>query len=730
MKLPFFRPGYSVPRKEIRRRRLLPDLRKLQSLGPEWLLFLAAAAVYALVVGTGITRYPIYFFTDEAVHMNMAAYFIHNHFQNYYHEFLPTFFSMQGWMNGTSVYVQVLPYLLFGKSILVTRLVSAAITLLGAIALGLMLKRTFKIVYSWAGILLLLITPAWFLHARTAFEYAEVASFYSLFLYFYSRYRDGDLRAFYAALVAGALAFYTHGLGQVLMGVTGAALFLVDFRYHLHPDRRKTLLLGLGLAVLLLLPFLRYFLAHSNEFVEQVQRRDSYWTNGNLTILQKVGEFIGQYLYGLSPQYWYFHNSVDIERHIMKGYGNGLWVTLPFAVIGLVQSIRRIRQFPYRIALIAFFAAPVPASIVAIGMPRMLWMSIPLALFTALGLSACLEWLESRRKSLAHWLPPAVFALLTLTSLYILRDALVNGPTWFEDYGLYGMQYGAQQVFEDTLLPDLEMNPDLRYVVSPSWANGAENFTDFFIPQALQSRVSFGQPIDLVDGLERIANPQIVITTDNRTTILQLHVRPAGFPANLRFVVTSNEYDKLLKDAKFTDIRVYKTIPFPDGTPGFYVLSLEPVGNIADILAAEHLKNRMPVEDSLQLNGQLIRVLHSPFGSGDLEAVFDHDPNTLASVLEANPFTFDLYPTTPMSLHGVSIQTGSLDDFTVTVSLYAPGAATPIVYSKTYQGLPPDPRVSLTFDRGPAWSARIDIEIKDNRSGETSQIHVRTIEFK
>jgi hypothetical protein len=38
--------------------------------------------------------------------------------------------------------------------------------------------------------------------------------------------------------------------------------------------------------------------------------------------------------------------------------------------------------------------------------------------------------------------------------------------------------------------------------------------------------------------------------------------------------------------------------------------------------------------------------------------------------------------------------------------------------------------VTLNFDRGPAQAARIYLEIKDNTSGETSQIHVRTVQFK
>jgi len=612
----------------------------------------------------------------------------------------------------------------------VTRLVSAFITLLAAGSLGLFLKQVYRIKYHWAGVFLLLTTPAWFLHARTAFEYAEVASFYMLFLYFYGRYRDGHLSSLYVAIVMGALAFYTHGLGQVLMTITGLALFVTDFQYHLHPDRRRTVIYGFLLGLVLLMPFVRYYLAHTAETASQIKRRGSYWYDDQLTTPQKFWEFIHQYTGGLNPLYWYFHellvtstqyakdfgnsrivtlpfdfSNVDISRHVMKGYGNGLVFTLPFALIGFIKSIRNIKQFPYRMAVIAYFAAPLPASIVAIGMPRMLWMSIPMAILTVLGLSQCLEWLEGRWEKISRWLPVAVFVLLTSLSVFILRDALVNGPIWFDDYGLYGMQYGAKQVFAETIVPELEKNPGWSFVVSPSWANGTDKFADFFIPKDLASRVTFGQPTD------RIGDPSKI--TDN-----------------VRFIIPYNEYDNLLTNPKFKDIVVHKIIPYPNGKPGFYIVTVHPADNLDEIIAAENVKNRTPVEDSVNINGQAVRVLHSPLDSGALIHIFDSNPDTLARVMEANPFTFDLYPPTPMDTHSVVIQTGSLPDFTVTISLYAAGSTTPQIYSETFKNLPPDPLVTMDFDKGPAKSSRIYIEIKDNISGESSQIHVRTIGFK
>jgi hypothetical protein len=294
---------------------------------------------------------------------------------------------------------------------------------------------------------------------------------------------------------------------------------------------------------------------------------------------------------------------------------------------------------------------------------------------------------------------------MTGLSIFMLRDALVNGPTWFEDYSLYGMQYGAKQVFQDVVRVGLEQDPNRSYVVSPSWANGTEQFVSFFIPAPLQSRVSLGQPVNFIDALKKN-------------------------PSDIYFVATSDEYDKLIHKTEFQNIEIKQTLPFPNGKPGFYVLTLRVSDNIEQIIAAEKEAQRHPVEDTMSLNGQNIRVIHSPLGSGRIEDMLDNDPDSLARVMLANPFLIDLYPTTPINTSSLILQTGSLPNFTVTISLYAPGSSTPVNYTQTFLNLPPDPLVNILFDKGPATSERIKIEIKDNLSGDESQIHVRTIQFK
>jgi len=215
-----------------------------------WLLFFCALLLYLIVRLWRLIDFPIYFFTDEAIPTMLARDLIHNHFRNYAGDFLPAFFENGGvYRLGTTVYLQILPYLLLGKSLWVSRAVSVVISMGAAVAVGLILRQHCKISYWWSGVLFLSITPAWFLHSRTAFEYSTAVAFYALFLYFYLQYRYTNPRFLYLALVVGALSFYSYSPFQVILVISGVLLALSDARYHWQHR-------GVGLRGLILLGLL------------------------------------------------------------------------------------------------------------------------------------------------------------------------------------------------------------------------------------------------------------------------------------------------------------------------------------------------------------------------------------------------------------------------------------------------------------------------------------------
>jgi len=686
----------------------------------EALLFGSALGVYLVTHLIGLERFPIYFFTDEAVHMNFASAFVHNGLKNYEREFLPTYFSLGSafGLNSVSVYVQVLPYVLFGKSVLVTRAVSMFIAALGAAWVSLSLKHAFKIKPYWLGALLISVSPAWFLHARTAFEYIEVAAFYAGFIYFYLRYRTDQPQALYGAVVLGALTFYTHGLGQLLMGLTGLALLLSDLPYHWHPARRPIILRALVLALVLALPYIRYATTHPSATLEQLRQRGSYWTNLNLTLPDKLLSFAKEYTYGLSPTFWYFPNGRDLIRHVMKGYGHLLWPTLPFALIGLGVCLRRFRSGVYRVLLIVLLVSPVPSAMVAIGITRILWFMVPATLITALGLAQVMEILSDPTRFLAgfrgSWpkawrFPPtlisaSVFVALAGFNVFMLRDALVNGPRWYTDYTLYGMQYGAKQVFGELVPTLLERDPPARIFVSPSWANGTDQFLPFFLEDPAQ-----------------LARVQI------RTVEEYLFQRTALDPANL-FVMMPAEYTLAVNSPKFKPFAIDTTLFYPDGSTAFYVARLEYADNLDAIFTEEAAERRKPVEGQTMIDGQLVTARYSRLGSGDLIHIFDGDPFTLVRGLEANPFVIELTFPEPRSVSGLAGDFGSMD-FSLTVLLYPDGSEMPLPYAQPFTQNKPDPHVEMAFTDAPAQVSRLRLEVKHLSSGATGQIHIRELKF-
>ncbi len=689
--------GERLGRSLVQRARAIP-------MSLELALFWGALGIYLLTRLIGLDRYPIYFFTDEAVHTVLASNFLRDGFKNTSGEFLPTFFSLGPSfnLNGVSVYLQVLPLLLFGKSVFVTRATSVFITLLGTAAVGLTLRDIFKVRYWWTAVLLLTITPAWFLHSRTAFEYAEVAAFYGAFIYFYLRYRCGSPRWLYGAVVTGALVFYTHGLGEVLILSTAALLFLIDLPYHLK--NRAVVGRGAALALILALPYVRFSLGHGSEFIAELRQRGSYWAEPSLSLVARLSHFASEYIYGFSPLFWYFPETRDIVRHVMNGYGNILWPTLPFALLGLAQVFRKFRQAAYRVILVMLLTTPIASALVAIGVPRMLWFLMPITVITALGLSAVMEWLERRRWPAAA-LSLSLFAVLTGFSFYMLYDALTNGPLWSKDYTLYGMQYGAKQLFGDAIPAYLKRDPQVRFEVSPSWANGTDQFIPFFLSSSEQARVQL-RNIDYY-----LANRQPI-------------------DPNAIQVMTRDECARALASPKIKRVTVEQVLLYPDGTPGFYFVRLAYSDNADAIFQAEREERQKPVVEQFELDGQMVTVSHSLLGSGQLQDVFDDDPFTLVRGLEANPLVFDLTFSQPRPVTELSADFGTMPNFTVSVSLYAPGSSDPVVFSQTYLDSPRDPHYDLPLPGAPPLVARMRIEVKDNTAGNNAQIHVRTLRIR
>ena len=725
-------------------------------------LFYLSLGIYLLTRLIGLAQWPIYFFTDEAVQTNFAAGLVKGNFV-WQNEFLPTFFNNAGQFEmNVSVYVQVIPYLIFGKSVFVTRAVSVLITLLGAAAIGWILRRIFRLPLWWSGVLLFSIIPVWFLHSRTAFEPAESITFYIAFLYFYMRYRNDKPWMLLPALVFGALSAYTYSPAQIITAATGGLLFLSDLPYHWR--HKLIALAGFGLLIILALPYVRFLVLHPEGNSEQLAIVGSYWVN-NHPLIEKLKLLFMEYLKGFDPRYWYLPYPPEgvyqtIIRHLMKGYGHlALW-TLPFTLAGLLLCLWNIHLSKFRTVLITLLAAPLGGAIAQITITRVLFMVVPSALLTALGVSWVLGLFErydgpelpdflavwrERAAGLVTVLPAlrgtaagqtndlgvreffrrwknrtaqsasaslglarvpyltialGLFLILGSVNGYMLWDALVHGPTWYHDYSLYGMQYGGEQL-TSALMKYKQDRPDANLIVSTSWANGTDEIFTFFLP----------------DG--------VISSTDSIRSYIQNYI-----PINAQdvIVMTAEEYKTAQSSGRFAAISVLQTLPYPDGTPGFLFTHPVYIDNIQEVITAEKAELAKPVEEDVNLSGEIIHVVHSRLDMGNLANGFDGDPYSVIRTLQDNPMYLDLFFPAAHSFTAFHARVGGAPT-QLTVKIYPLDGSDPIVYT-TEVPRASDYRDLVITLPAPVESSHIRLEIETVGESPPTHVHVYEIQME
>ena len=204
--------------------------------------------LYLIVLLYKLPDYPIYFFCDEAFQTVKGLEILSNGFKSNSGEILPIYFEAAPgrWTPDITVYFQGISALLFGTSIFVTRATTVCFGFLGVLSLSLTLKRFAKLSIWWMTPLALASIPIWFLHTRTGFETAIMASFLAMFQYFYLRYRcDGSWHILTASLCA-SIAFYSYSNGQVIVATLILVLGLVDLPYHFRNFKKLVCALLLG----------------------------------------------------------------------------------------------------------------------------------------------------------------------------------------------------------------------------------------------------------------------------------------------------------------------------------------------------------------------------------------------------------------------------------------------------------------------------------------------------
>ncbi|MBT6151118.1 MAG: hypothetical protein HN672_09785 [Chloroflexi bacterium] len=663
-------------------------------------LLLGALILYAGTRLIQLESYPIFFFSDEAIQTNLAHDLIRDGFKNYNEEFLPTYFkNVDKYSLGLTVYAQVIPTILFDQSIFLTRATSVVITILGAYWISAILRDIFNIKYWWMGVLFLAISPAWFLHSRTAFETCMMASLYAGFIYYYLRYRQGEVKFLKYSLILGALSFYSYNPGRVVIVLTGFFLLLTDIKYHW--ENRRTTFKSALLLLVLALPFIRFQLNYPTAQIDQLRLLASYWIKP-IPIAEKFQIFFSNWAYGLNPGYWFLSNEQDLSRHLMGKSPHLFSITFIFWVVGLILAIKKIKTPAYRVILIALLVAPSGSAMVGIGITRAMPYIIPATILISLGFGKFVEWVLKKlgdHKSSQRVASLLIFILLGIVSVSMLFNALINGSRWEENYGLSGMQYGAKQLFT-RLQEYIDDDPEINFYVSPDWANGTQVLNTYFLRDT--------PPIEMgnINGYMFNLRPDIVDKT---------------------FVMPAEEYEEVLESGKFENIEILEIIPYPNEKPGFYFMRMEYIDSIKEILENEIANRRSLKNESVWINGETVTVKYSPEDMGEIGHLFDNDPNTVVRTIEANPFIIELFLPEKIEIEGVSTIIGSAN-IHLQVEVYADEGEEPILFETIYQGSVDGPLLILDFSDSIS-TDHLRILVKDLNQTEPAHIHVWELEL-
>ncbi len=64
-------------------------------------------------------------------------------------------------------------------------------------------------------------------------------------------------------------------------------------------------------------------------------------------------------------------------------------------------------------------------------------------------------------------------------------------PTWYQDYGLYGMQWGGgKELSAEIKSFQVEHPPEKKIILSPTWANNTDVILSFFLGDPLPVEVN------------------------------------------------------------------------------------------------------------------------------------------------------------------------------------------------------------------------------------------------
>jgi len=353
--------------------------------------------VLAVVVYfSGVPGNPPGFYVDESS-VAYNAYTISQTARDEHGVLIPLYFRSFGdYKNPTYVYLLALLFRVFGPSLLIARLLSAALGLLAAVALGMVAVRITG--RRGVGVILglqALLTPWIFENSRLALEVALYPLVLAMFLRALAR---SATRASWSLSDALALALtlslltYTYSIGRLLAPLLALGLVL-------FANRRswRGIMQTWFIYFVMLLPLLVFAWRNPGALTGRF-RGLSYITQQS-TVSQIASEFVKHYVTNVSPWRLLITGEMNLRDHV-PGTASILLATAALAALSCFLLLRRRRGSAWwSFIFYGLLVSPIPASLTINEFPTLRLIALPVFLLV-LTIPA-VSWLMARSEESA-----------------------------------------------------------------------------------------------------------------------------------------------------------------------------------------------------------------------------------------------------------------------------------------------------------------------------------------
>jgi hypothetical protein len=178
----------------------------------------------------------------------------------------------------------------------------------------------------------------------------------------------------------------------------------------------------------------------------------------------------------------------------------------------------------------------------------------------------------------------------------------------------------------------------------------------------------------------------------------------------------------------FSEVKVEKTLAYPDGSPGFYFVRLTYADNIEEMMAAQAEAHHQLDFRDVTVGGEAARLGHSKIDLGKIEYLFDANTNTLIRSWALNPLLLDFTFPAPRPFDQVSLRIGGTAT-TIRLMLWSEDGQVPIEINRQEEETVLPRNIALDLPAGKRYT-RVLVTVFNTFDPDDGHVHLWEINFK